>query len=105
MYREGEPISHHFPHLANLEPHGELPRVVSLAQTGLFAIGRQWTEQFLAHRPNSLTLGVRDPYRIDPAVHVTTLGFDRLQAMSPDRRLRLFHRLPMATHPDRKNVG
>lgn len=75
------------------------PLPVKLAQTGLFAIGRQYSEWSAARHANTLTIGVRDPYRIDPAVHVTTLGIKRLSSMDAEQRLQLFDRFTRAPHP------
>lgn len=97
-FRGGEPIHQTAPWLIELEPTEGQSKIRTLGQLGLFTAFRQLAE-LGSYRPGNLTIGVRDPYRVDPATYASIYGPSRLQAMTPEQRLKVFNRTTLAPHP------
>lgn len=98
-FRGGEKILHQAKRLEEVEPTSTASKLETLVRMGAFTLGRQSSEQILAHKPNSLVIGVRDPFRIDLAAYSTIFGPSVFKKMSAASRLRLFDTLTFAAHP------
>lgn len=97
-YRAGELAEHQWPWLDSLEPH-QSKRLVGAAKLGAFTLARRAAESWMSYSAD-LVIGVRDPFRIDPATYALVFGPHSVQKMSSEARLRMFNRLTHAPHPD-----
>lgn len=98
-FRGGERTHQAASWLIDLEPTAEQSKLRALGQLGVFTAVRQLTEA-AGYRPNTLTIGVRDPFRVDPAVYAGIYGLNKIGDISPQARLKLFNTLAVAPHPD-----
>lgn len=98
-YQAGEMVNHSWSDIENLEPHQAKSRLVVAAKLGLFTMARRAAEGAASHT-SDLVIGVRDPYRIDPAAYSLIFSPSKFNKLSPDARLRIFNALTMAPHPD-----
>jgi thymidylate kinase len=98
-YRGGKLKHQGWSWMESLEPHQEKSRLLSAAKLGLFTLTRRAAEAQLSDRPD-LVIGVRDPFRIDPAIYSTVFGPSFLKTMSSGVRLILFDYFTTAPHPD-----
>ena len=97
-YGAGEITRKRFEGLDKIEPEGRSSKLETIARMGSFTLLRQLMESEYAHSPNSLTIGVRDPFRIDLAAYLPIFLGDKLSP-SPEQRLKLFSKFTRAIHP------
>lgn len=97
-YQSGEVTLSRFSGLERLEPTQKASKVETIARMAGFTAARQLVEFGWAHKPNSLTIGVRDPYRVDPAVYAPIFMGERAD-ISAQRRLKLLNSFTLAAHP------
>ena len=97
-YGAGEITSKRFEGLDRIEPEGTSSKLMTMLRMGSFTLLRQFMESEVAHAPNSLTIGVRDPFRIDLAAYLPIFLGDKISP-SPERRLKLFNKFTRAIHP------
>lgn len=97
-YREGGVTDIRFPEIEELKAHEGASRLESIARTALFTARRRAAESLSLRDEHALTIGVRDPYRIDLATYLP-LFIKYGEKISPRRRLALFHGLTTAAHP------
>lgn len=98
-YFGGELIGQTWSSIESLEPHQATSKLVIAGKLGMFTLARRITEN-LAARNSDLLIGVRDPFRIDPATYARIFGPTRLNNLSPTTRLRLFNAFTTAPHPE-----
>lgn len=95
IYRDGTLAETRFAGIESIKAkNGE--RAAKL-RTGLFAAARQAVELLALRNNNALTIGVRDPYRVDPASLLPALS-DRARRLTPEQRLHLFDTMTLAPH-------
>lgn len=71
---------------------------LATVRSALFMVARRKIEIDALGNANELTIGVRDPFRIDPAIHL--LHTSRHAArLNPEQRLHLLDRMTIAPHP------
>lgn len=97
-YQEGEVAATRFSGLEQIEPAQQASRIETVARMAGFTASRQLVEFGWSHKPHTLTIGVRDPFRVDPAVYAPIFMGERAQ-VSAERRLRVLHALTVAAHP------
>lgn len=97
-YGAGEITRKRFEGLDKIEPAGKSSKLETVVRMGSFTLLRQFMESEYAHSPNSLTIGVRDPFRIDLAAYLPIFLGDKVSP-SPERRLKLFSKFTRAIHP------
>jgi thymidylate kinase len=98
-YNDGELTSHTWTNMEALEPHQTKSRLLAAAKLGTFTMARRMAEK-RALRNSDLVIGVRDPFRVDPATYALVFGPSNVQNVSPVARLRFFDRFATAPHPD-----
>jgi thymidylate kinase len=98
-YQAGELVGHSWSNIENLEPHQAKSRLAVAAKLGLFTMARRAAESTAAHT-SDLVIGVRDPYRIDPAAYSRVFSPSLFNKLSADARLRMFNAFTLAPHPD-----
>ena len=98
-YQGGELVGTRFSHLGEMSPTSESSKMGTILRLAAFTLARQKTEQLFSHAPNSLTISVRDPYRIDPSVHTSFFGPEWLRRLPLEQRLYYFDHLTSAPHP------
>ena len=102
-YREGGVIDRKFPDMEALKASEGSSKLSAIGLTALFTARRRAAESLSLQDEYALTIGVRDPFRIDPATYLPI--FTRHgERMSPRRRLALFHSLTRAGHPALVNI-
>ena len=97
-YQGGEITLSRFAGLEKIEPAQKASKIETVTRMAGFTAARQFIEFGWSHKPNSLTIGVRDPFRVDPAVYAPIFMGERAQ-VSAERRLRVLNALTMAAHP------
>ncbi len=98
LFKGGEPVGHRAEWLLDMEPTEGQSKLRALGQLGLFTAMRQLTE-LASYRRDNLVIGVRDPYRIDPATYASIYGPHKLQSLSPEQKLKVFDATALAPHP------
>lgn len=96
-YREGGVTDIQFPEMEALKASEGSSRLESIGRTALFTARRRAAESLSLRDEHALTIGVRDPYRIDLATYLP-LFVRHGNKISPKRRLALFHSLTTAAH-------
>lgn len=99
QYLAGDVVRRRFERLASLEPGEESGKLMTMLRMGAFTVLRQQMEQQFSHNKHSLTIGVRDPYRVDLATYMPIFLGDRAPK-DPRTRLQLLNKLSSAQHPD-----
>lgn len=102
-YLNGKVVQQRFPKMREMLPTPSSPKIEKIVRIGSFLLSRQYSEQFFGKTNNGLTISIREPFRIDPAVYLPIYGPEILRSLSPERRLKLFHHLTTACHP--KMIG
>ncbi len=97
-YREGGVTERKFPEMEALKASEGSSRLESIGRTVLFTAKRRAAESLSLQDRHALTIGVRDPYRVDLATYLP-LFVRQGDKISPKRRLALFHGLATAVHP------
>ena len=97
-YRDGGVTNIQFENIEQLKADESASRLASVGRTALFTSARRTIETLSLMKPNSLTIGVRDPYRVDPATYLP-LFIKNGGKLSPERRLSIFSKLTTAAHP------
>jgi len=97
-YGAGEITNKRFENLDKIEPEAKSSKFETILRMGSFTLLRQFMEQSYGHQPDTLTIGVRDPFRIDLAAYLPVFLGDKVSP-SPEKRLKLFHSLTRAIHP------
>lgn len=98
-YGRGALTSRTLPWLEKLEPHQTKSKLACASRLGIFTVARRMAEASVTYN-SDLVIGVRDPYRIDPAAYSLLFGPSFVKNMSPASRLRLFNGVARAPHPD-----
>jgi thymidylate kinase len=98
-YQAGELANHSWSNIENFEPHQAKSRLATAAKLGIFTVARRAAEG-LASRTSDLVIGVRDPYRIDPATYSLVFGPAMINKLPSDTRLKLFNAFTLAPHPE-----
>jgi len=98
-YQSGELSDQSWTQLENLEPHQSRSKLVIAAKLGAFTLARRMVEG-VATRHADLVIGVRDPYRIDPAAYALVFGPSRIRKLSAVARLRMFSSFTNSIHPE-----
>lgn len=83
--------------IESLEPHGG-SKITRLARLGMFTVARRMSESAASHEAD-LLIGIRDPYRVDPATYAIIFGPKKLRQMSAAGRLALFDKFTHAPDP------
>lgn len=94
----GEQVGHWLPWLEKLEPHNG-SKIKKMGQLAVFTELRRASEAIASHSAD-LVIGIRDPYRIDPAAYSVIFGPKRMRSMSALSRLTLFDKFTTAPDPD-----
>ena len=98
-FQAGEMVSRGWSNIENFEPHQAVSKLAAAAKLGIFTVARRAAES-LATRTSDVVIGVRDPYRIDPATYSLVFGPALVNKMSSDARLKLFNSFTLAPHPE-----
>lgn len=99
FYRGGEIINNKLASVERLIASGKVSKIGSAVRSLAFMGARQYSEQFAGHGPDRLVIGVRDPFRVDPAAYSPVLLHERFADISAEKRLKLFSGLTWAAHP------
>lgn len=102
VYRNGEVVAREYIGIDRLKHRQTSSRLGSLALAGAFTLARRYLEhKSRASQDDDLTLAVRDPYRIDPAVYSGVFSPAILGRLGASTRLRLFDRFsPTGYYPE-----
>lgn len=99
-YRNGEIVRRRLGVIEKLIPPANVSKLGRVGLSLSFMLARQYSEQLFAHGPDRLVVGVREPFRVEPAAYAPILLSERFSNMSPERRLKLFGYMTRAAHAD-----
>lgn len=97
-FQSGQQVGSSWQRIEGLEPQEGQGRLRTAARLGAFTVARRFAET-RAMLGADLVIGVRDPFRIDPATYSVVYGLGKISKMSAEDRLKIFDRFTHSPHP------